>query len=161
MVCRLQLGFIFICVTLFIFASACSSTDTVTTTDTDSRFAVVTEVVLSEEPNGYHFWVTIESPDIGCTQYADWWEVIKPDGSLVYRRILAHSHVDEQPFTRSGGPIAVAIDDEIFVRAHMNSNGYSEQVLRGSISQGFIPDTLDNFAEGLEMVNPLPDGCAF
>jgi len=84
------------------------------------------------------------------------------DGSLIYRRILSHSHVDEQPFTRSGGPVAIQAHDEILVRAHMNSIGYGNQVFRGSVAQGLVQDTLDSaFSEQLETTDPLPSGCAF
>ncbi|WP_396633617.1 hypothetical protein [Maribacter sp. R86514] len=67
--------------------------------------AQVTQVSISGEPNGYTFNTTISSPDTGCDQYADWWEIIDLEGKLIYRRVLAHSHVDEQPFTRSGSNI--------------------------------------------------------
>lgn len=112
--------------------------------------------------NVYNFSVTIQSPDTGCDQYADWWEVFTADGELLYRRILAHSHVDEQPFTRSGGPVNVQDDTELIVRAHMNNLGYGTQVYRGSISRGFEEGLLDQseFA-GLALVEPLPGNCAF
>ncbi|MCA9661949.1 MAG: hypothetical protein KC486_26660 [Myxococcales bacterium] len=86
-----------------------------------------------------------------------------PSGALVYRRILAHSHVDEQPFTRSGGPVEVGADDEVIVRAHMNPGGYGGQALRGSASGGFSVDATvtAEFAAALETAPPLPDGCAF
>lgn len=124
--------------------------------------AAVTELEVSGDSRDFSFAVTVTSPDLGCSQYADWWEVIRPDGSLVYRRILTHSHVDEQPFTRSGGPVAISADEEVIVRVHMNNLNYSEQVYTGSVSQGFSAATLDAaFAQTLEFVEPLPDGCAF
>jgi len=88
--------------------------------------------------------------------------VVKPDGSLVYRRILTHSHVTEQPFTRSGGPIGISADEPIIVRAHMNSVGYGAQVYSGSVGASLVPETLSSpFAEQLEIEAPLPQGCAF
>jgi len=129
---------------------------------TGNGLASVTSVVVSGEAGNYALDVTIESPDTGCNQYADWWEVVRPDGSLVYRRILAHSHVDEQPFTRSGSPVNIASDEEIIVRAHMNNSGYGGQVISGSIEQGLFANSLDTaFAVELETTAPLPDGCAF
>ena len=127
-----------------------------------SGLPAVTSVVVTGESGNYSFGVTIESPDTGCNQYADWWEVIRADGSLVYRRILAHSHVDEQPFTRSGSPVSVASDEEIIVRAHMNNSGYGEQVISGSVEQGLFTESLDTtFATELETASPLPESCAF
>jgi len=131
-------------------------------TEPQSALASVTSVVVTGQPGSYTFGVTVESPDTGCSQYADWWEVIRPDGSLIHRRILAHSHVDEQPFTRSSSPVNIASDDEIIVRAHMNNNGYGALVIRGSIEQGLFENSLETtFASDLETTAPLPDGCAF
>ena len=87
--------------------------------DTDAK---VTQVEVTPEPNNYTFAVTIDSPDTGCDRYADWWEVITPQGELLYRRVLLHSHVDEQPFERSGGPVAIEPGQEVIVRVHMSSN---------------------------------------
>jgi len=124
--------------------------------------AEVTDVSISGDENSYTFNVTIKSPDTGCDQYADWWEIFDLDGELIYRRILAHSHVDEQPFTRSGGPVEIDKDTEVFVRAHMNNSGYSSKVFRGSVNNDFIAADLDiEFAESLEETAPLPSGCDF
>ncbi|MEO0948865.1 MAG: hypothetical protein AAFY11_12110, partial [Cyanobacteria bacterium J06641_5] len=108
------------------------------------------------------FAVTIRSPDTGCGQYADWWEVLAEDGELLYRRVLAHSHVGEQPFTRSGGPVAVAADRVIIVRAHMHPTGYGTQALRGTIATGFEEIALpEGFVAAAATEAPQPPPCAF
>lgn len=105
--------------------------------------------------------VTLRSPDTGCEQYANWWEVVSEDGALLYRRILGHSHVDEQPFTRSGSP--VTSDATIIVRAHMAPGGYGGVAFRGTLAGGFsaAPDIGADFAAGLAEEAPLPTSCAF
>jgi hypothetical protein len=124
--------------------------------------ADVLAVSVNGESGAYNFSVQIASPDMGCQQYADWWEVIDENGDLIYRRILLHSHVNEQPFTRSGGPVAVSADAVVLVRAHMNPDGYGGEVLKGTAADGFIPFELDpDFAADLEETAPLPDDCAF
>lgn len=125
--------------------------------------ADVVAVAVSGSPGAYTFEVTVRSPDTGCDRYADWWEVVRPDGTLVHRRVLGHSHVDEQPFARSGGLVAIAADDEVIVRAHLSPGGYGGAAMRGSPAAGFAPapDVGATFAPGLARAQPLPDGCAF
>jgi hypothetical protein len=124
--------------------------------------ADVIAVQTSGQPGAYQFNVGIRSQDLGCKQYADWWEVVSEDGKLLYRRVLLHSHVDEQPFTRSGGPVPIQADTVVWVRAHMNTGGYGGMAFKGSVKTGFkqaVPDT--EFATGLAKQAPLPDGCDF
>ena len=127
--------------------------------------ADVQAVDVTGDAGAYTFAVTVRSPDTGCDQYADWWEVLTPEGELLYRRILGHSHVDEQPFTRSGGPVDVADDATVIVRAHMHPSGYGGAVMRGSKAEGFVVDTsasvTEGFAGNLATTPPLPTGCAF
>jgi hypothetical protein len=124
--------------------------------------ADVISVDISGDEGAYQFSVGIRSPETGCDQYADWWEVITVGGELIYRRILLHSHVNEQPFVRSGGPVNIAPDTVVIVRAHMNNVGYGGAVFQGSIQSGFNGVELDpNFASNLSETPPLPDGCAF
>jgi len=59
------------------------------------------------EDGSYNFDVTVRSADTGWDKYADKWEVRAPDGSVLGERVLAHPHVEEQPFTRSQGGIRV------------------------------------------------------
>lgn len=138
-----------------------SPTNDETTPDLDG--AVVTAVETTPQ-NGdeYTFSVTIESPDTGCDQYANWWEVISEDGALLYRRILAHSHVNEQPFERSGGPVAIAPDQTVIVRAHMHPDGYGTQAMQGSPDTGFQTTTLaPDFAAALAEADPQANDCTF
>lgn len=128
----------------------------------DEAVADVIAVTVSGSANGYQFSVEVRSPDEGCEQYADWWEVLAEDGTLLYRRILAHSHVDEQPFVRSGGPVDVGSDTVVWVRAHMHPGGYGGQVLKGSVQDGFAVVSVEiDFAADVESLEPLPTGCAF
>ncbi|MEM1415591.1 MAG: hypothetical protein AAGH15_11850 [Myxococcota bacterium] len=130
--------------------------------------ASVTALRVTGSPGAYTFAVTVASDETGCERYADWWEVVREDGSLAYRRILAHSHPSEQPFTRSGGPVPVAADETVVVRAHLRPEGvdapgvYRGATLRGSVAAGFAPfDAPPSFGAALETAAPQPNGCAF
>jgi len=126
------------------------------------QLADVISVQPSGEPGNYSFSVSIQSPDTGCDLYADWWEVVSKDGELIYRRILLHSHVNEQPFTRSGGPVPINKDSTVIVRAHLFPTGYGGAAFQGSIENGFFPVELNaDFAPYLKGTPPLPDGCNF
>ncbi|MEO0539705.1 MAG: hypothetical protein AAFZ80_02445 [Cyanobacteria bacterium P01_A01_bin.105] len=139
--------------------------DVILTHPPEAAFAAaVLEASFTGEPDAYQASVTLQSPDTGCEQYADWWEVLSADGDLLYRRILAHSHVEEQPFTRSGGPVEIAPNQLIFIRVHMNNTGYSDQVLQGTVADGLRATTL-RFAPDSDAAvaaqSPQPAGCAF
>ncbi len=130
--------------------------------DSESSSAAVVEVKVSGQEGAYQFTVTLESPDLGCNQYADWWEVITPEGRLLYRRILAHSHVEEQPFARSGGPVPIMAMDSIIVRGHMNVLGYGVQAAVGSVNSGLHIGEIDpKLAKDLDKMEPLPTSCQF
>lgn len=128
----------------------------------NSGFADVLSVKVSGDLGSYQFAVEISSPDTGCERYADWWEVIASDEILIYRRILLHSHVTEQPFTRTGGSVDIQPDMVVYIRAHMNKSGYGGQAMVGTVLDGFKPVELEaSFASGLERIPPLPENCAF
>jgi hypothetical protein len=127
-----------------------------------ATLADVLSVSTSGGPGAYQFVVTVRSADTGCQQYADWWEVLAENGRLLHRRILLHSHVDEQPFTRSGGPVPIGPDTVVWVRAHMHPAGYGGTAMRGSVSAGFRPVALAaDFSANLAQQAPLPGGCDF
>jgi hypothetical protein len=133
-----------------------------TTPQTATTLADVLSVSTSGPAGAYQLAVTVRSPDTGCQQYADWWEVLSEDGRLLYRRVLLHSHVDEQPFTRSGGPVAIGPDTVVWVRAHMHPSGYGGSAMRGSASLGFRSAALAaGFGAQLAQQLPLPGNCDF
>lgn len=128
----------------------------------NNAVAKVEKVEATGNENSYTFAVTIRSPDTGCDRYADWWEVVTPEGELVYRRVLLHSHVSEQPFRRTGGAVAIPSQQEVIVRVHMFPDGYSSLTQKGTVNSGFVSTTLPKeFATNLESVEPLPQNCAF
>ena len=125
--------------------------------------ASVLSVSSTGSTGNYTFSVEISSPDTGCKQYANWWEVITEDGStLIYRRILGHSHVNEQPFVRSGRAVSISENEIIIIRDHMNTSGYGTNTFKGSIANGFTAFTVPkDFATELATQKPLPSNCAF
>ena len=124
--------------------------------------AVVEAVSFSGEANNYTFTVQLRSPDTGCEQYADWWEVIDQNEHLIYRRILLHSHINEQPFTRSGGPVDIAANTFVYIRGHINTLGYGSLVFGGTVEDGFEAVELPiEFGADLDKIDPLPNNCAF
>ncbi len=125
-----------------------------------SEMANVISVQTSGSENNYQFSVGVKSPDVDCELYANWWEIISTEGSLIYRRILTHSHPSEQPFTRSGGPVQIGATEEVIVRAHMHPTGYGGTTYQGSVSTGFrAVQPSGEFASGLSNQDPLPTVC--
>jgi hypothetical protein len=160
---KIMLGQILLPVIIFVSSLACQQETN--STVTSSEPAIVQDIKVSGNENTYTFAVTLKSPDTGCEQYANWWEVISADGNtLIYRRILGHSHVDEQPFSRSGGKVAITANTEVVIRAHMHPTGYGEGIIamKGTVATGFIATNVGaDFGADLEGVSPQSNGCAF
>lgn len=79
--------------------------------------------------------VTLSHPDSGWDHYADGWEILTEDGTSLGLRTLHHPHVNEQPFTRSLGPITLPEDAKsIWVRARCNHHGWGEIRVRADVS---------------------------
>ena len=89
--------------------------------------ANVVKVELKKLGNGtYQFDVTVQHKDEGWKHYANKWDVVDPDGTVIGTRTLYHPHVDEQPFTRSlsGVKIPEGIT-KVTIRAHDSVHKYS------------------------------------
>ncbi len=100
--------------------------------------ADVTQVRAVEGTDGtWTFYVTVAHPDTGWEDYADGWDVVLPDGTVVkpnpddpFTRLLLHPHVDEQPFTRSQRGIVIPEGvTQVTVRAHDIVAGWGGQTV--------------------------------
>jgi hypothetical protein len=78
------------------------------------------------------FHVTVQHADTGWEDYADGWDVLTPNGTVLkpdpkspFTRLLLHPHENEQPFTRSQSGIAIPTGvTQVHVRAHDLVDGY-------------------------------------
>ena len=88
--------------------------------------ADVIDATASKAADGtYTFSVTVKSDDTGWDKYADRWEVVSTDGTVLGMRVLAHPHEDEQPFTREQSGIKVPEGvTEVTIRAHDKVEGF-------------------------------------
>ena len=80
----------------------------------------VEKVQVRKNANGsYSFDVTVRHGDTGWDHYANRWDVVAPDGTVLGTRVLHHPHVDEQPFTRSLSGVEVPDGvTSVTIRAH-------------------------------------------
>jgi hypothetical protein len=91
----------------------------------------IVDATAKERAGGWTFSVTLKHGDTGWDHYADLWEVYTQEGELLGRRVLAHPHVNEQPFTRSLS--GVQIPDgvtTVIIRAQDSVHGVSPQEFR-------------------------------
>jgi hypothetical protein len=103
---------------------------------------------VQAEDRSWTFSVTVTHPDTGWDDYADGWDVVTPQGTVLKRdpedrftRVLLHPHVEEQPFTRSQS--ALVIPDgvtQVTVRAHDMVSGYGGQEVIVNLTASAGPD---------------------
>ncbi len=72
---------------------------------------------------------TVRHADSGWKHYADAIEISTPEGVILRTRVLAHPHVNEQPFTRGASGINIPEGvRKIRVRAKDSVHGFGEAV---------------------------------
>ena len=84
-------------------------------------------VKVEARANGstWTFDVTVRHDDKGWDHYADKWDIVGPDGTVIGTRELAHPHENEQPFTRSLSGVAIAEGiTSVTLRAHDSVHEY-------------------------------------
>jgi hypothetical protein len=93
---------------------------------------VVAATAVKGADGSYRFDVTLRHADEGWDHYADAWDVLAPDGTVLGTRVLYHPHVDEQPFTRSLSGVKIPTGvTEVTIRAHdkVHDHGGAELVV--------------------------------
>lgn len=91
----------------------------------------IVDATAKEGAGGWTFSVTLKHGDTGWDHYADLWEVYTPEGELLGKRVLAHPHVNEQPFTRSLSGVQIPDDiTSVIIRARDSVHGVSPQEFR-------------------------------
>ena len=96
--------------------------------------AKVVDARATDNQGSFRFDVTLRHDDAGWDHYADGWEVLSPAGDILGKRVLAHPHVNEQPFTRSlsGVKIPQGIST-VSIRAHDSVHGYNKELFELSL----------------------------
>ena len=91
-------------------------------------------VAVEVEKSGNHtysFDVTVSHADQGWDHYADRWEIIAPDGEILAKRVLAHPHTNEKPFTRSLSGVKIPTNiQQVTIRAHDSVHAFGGATMK-------------------------------
>ena len=77
---------------------------------------------------GWRVDVTLKHADKGWDHYANAWRIVDEKGTILGKRVLAHPHTEEQPFTRSLHTARIPADTTVvYVEASDLVHGWSKQ----------------------------------
>ena len=98
--------------------------------------ARIVDVKVTDNQGSFRFDVTLEHADTGWDHYAVGWEVMSPAGDVLGKRVLAHPHVDEQPFTRSLSGVRIPQGvNTVTIRAHDSVHGYNKEMFEVDLTR--------------------------
>ncbi|WP_417248515.1 hypothetical protein [Celeribacter sp.] len=87
---------------------------------------VIEKVNATRSGEEWRFDVTLSHPDTGWDHYADGWRVLDMEGAELGHRVLAHPHVNEQPFTRSLSGVEIPEGTtQVQIEARDTADGWS------------------------------------
>jgi hypothetical protein len=90
----------------------------------------VQNVKISKRSDSYTFNVTLLHTDSGWDDYADAWRIKDMSGNILGKRVLAHPHVNEQPFTRSLSGVQIPDGvNSVIVEAHDTVTGWAQKTV--------------------------------
>lgn len=85
---------------------------------------VLSATIKETAPGSYTISAKVKHADTGWDHYADGWQVVGPDGTVLATRELAHPHVHEQPFVRSLSGVKIPEGvSQITIRARDSVHG--------------------------------------
>lgn len=91
---------------------------------------VAVEASVASANGTRNFHVSVLHNDQGWDHYADRFEILTDKGEVISTRVLAHPHVNEQPFTREKYGVKIPQGlMRIYVRAHDKIHGYGPKVM--------------------------------
>lgn len=104
---------------------------------------VVAVRAVESSDGSWTFYVTVAHPDTGWEDYADGWDVVTPEGQVLdpdlstpFTRLLLHPHENEQPFERSQSGIVIPADvTQVTVRAHDIVDGFGGEEVVVDLTQ--------------------------
>ncbi len=95
---------------------------------------VLSATIAQTAPGVYTISARVKHADSGWDHYADAWEVLAPNGDVIATRVLAHPHVNEQPFTRAKSGIKIPEGvTEVTIRARDSVHGTGGQSVTLSV----------------------------
>ncbi|MDH5232055.1 MAG: hypothetical protein OEY38_18480 [Gammaproteobacteria bacterium] len=116
---------LFIILLVFIMASSASAGE-----------VEINYVEFKKHNQSWTVRVKLYHSDAGWDHYADGWRIIDEKGNVLGERVLAHPHVDEQPFTRSLSGVSIPANITIvYVTAHDNVHGWAVEKVRVDLTQ--------------------------
>jgi hypothetical protein len=92
-----------------------------------------------EDGDRWTFAVTVRHDDRDPDHWADWWRVRTADGRELGRRVLLHSHVGEQPFTRDENIRIPRGVRTVVVEAHDKVHGLGGSTVTVDLSKAAGP----------------------
>lgn len=88
-------------------------------TPTLADVPTIVDVSANQSGGTWQFNVSLLHADEGWEHYANGWGIYALDGTQLGYRVLAHPHVNEQPFTRSLSNVTIPTGmTQVIVRPH-------------------------------------------
>lgn len=91
--------------------------------------------IISLGGDKFRINTTVEHADAGWDHYANRWDVLAPDGTLLGSRELLHPHDNEQPFTRSLTLSIPASVSSVTIQAHDSVHGLGGKTMEVEIKR--------------------------
>ena len=89
---------------------------------------VIEAATASKSGDSWNFSVSLKHPDTGWDHYADGWQVLDANDTVLGYRKLHHPHVNEQPFTRSLSGVKIPAGvTRVFIRSHCLVDGWGAE----------------------------------